>query len=79
MRPREGSLPVSCSFYCDGEILGEPLASTDNVSSLLSPVKSEWSARNYFCEAKNSVSRERSESGTFPWLVCFVPTVCEPR
>ncbi|ERE72888.1 Fc receptor-like protein 6 [Cricetulus griseus] len=63
---QRGSLPIFYSFYLDGEILGDSLASADRVASLLISVRSEWSAQNYSCEAKNNVSRERSEPKKFP-------------
>ncbi|XP_021087591.1 Fc receptor-like protein 6 [Mesocricetus auratus] len=63
---QSGSLPILCSFYLDGEILGDSLASAGRVAALLISVKPEWSARNYSCEAKNNVSRERSEPRKFP-------------
>lgn len=73
------SLPNSHLFYLDGEVLGESLASADRVASLLMSVKSEWSAQNCSCEAKNKVSRERSEPEKFPLAGLFGPTPSPSR
>lgn len=77
---QRGSLPIFYSFYLDGEILGDSLASADRVASLLISVRSEWSAQNYSCEAKNNVSRERSEPKKFPLVGMFLShTVSETQ
>lgn len=70
---KKGSLPILYSFYLDGKILGEPLTPSGRVASLVISVKAEWSAKNYSCEAKNNISRERSEPKKFPLVGMCCP------
>ncbi|KAM6154310.1 Fc receptor-like protein 6 [Erethizon dorsatum] len=58
---QRGSPPILYLFYLDGEILGNHSVLHGGAASLLFPVKSEQDAGHYSCEAKNSVSREKSE------------------
>ncbi|CAH6789514.1 Fcrl6 [Phodopus roborovskii] len=71
---QSGSLPILYSFYLNGEILGESLASTDRVASLRISAKPEWSIQDYSCEAKNHVSKEMSEPEKFPMVVLSAST-----
>jgi hypothetical protein len=58
---KSGSPPILYSFYLDGKMLRNDLAPHGRAISLLFRVKSEQDAGNYSCEARNNVSRERSE------------------
>uniref|UniRef100_A0A8B7WAP7 Fc receptor-like protein 6 n=1 Tax=Castor canadensis TaxID=51338 RepID=A0A8B7WAP7_CASCN len=83
---KSGSPPILYSFYLDGKMLRNDLAPHGRAISLLFRVKSEQDAGNYSCEARNNVSRERSEpkelslngsqvSSTFTsynWLVAWL-------
>ncbi|KAM5237523.1 Fc receptor-like protein 6 [Ctenodactylus gundi] len=61
---RRGSPPILYSFYLNGEILGNRSATHGGAVSLLFPVESAKDTGNYSCEAKNNVSREKSEPKT---------------
>ncbi|XP_005400231.2 PREDICTED: Fc receptor-like protein 6 [Chinchilla lanigera] len=58
---QRGSPPILYLFYLDGEILGNHSVLHGGAACLLFPVKSEQDAGNYSCEARNSVSREKSQ------------------
>nr|XP_023443805.2 Fc receptor-like protein 6 [Dasypus novemcinctus] len=58
---QRGCPPILYQFYLNEKILGKGSASQGGAASLLFPVTSEQDAGNYSCEAKNSVSKERSE------------------